>query len=314
MIKKGVVMGTFSRDEIEAAFAEFRRRGVGEHDWKGWAELFTDDALYEEHHLGTFHGSAEISEWLQREMANYPSMTLWIEWYEIDGDHICFYIWNNLPDPKGGSERYGFPNTTILRYAGDGKFDWEADFYNPADAEAVFRRWLEAGGRKSTPPDRSLQGIPGWSPEPSSVPHPRDEVERELLAYRARGAHAVATGDWNQWADQFSDDARYLEHHYGRFSGQSEIRDWINGVMQPFPSMEFPLKLAVISGNRVCGIFPNVLPDPTGGDGYYGFDVNVILHYAGDGKWSYEEDVYNPVEAQAAIGAWVAAGGTIPGA
>ena len=24
---------------------------------------------------------------------------------------------------------------------------------------------------------------------------------------------AVETGDWNQWADQFTTDARYLEHH-----------------------------------------------------------------------------------------------------
>ncbi len=239
-------------------------------------------------------------------------MTLWIEWADIEDDLICFYIWNNLPDPTGGTTRYGFPNTTVLRYAGDGKFDWEADFYNPADAGKVFRAWLEAGGRKSTPQDRSLEGIAGWAPEPVATVHTREEVERELEAYRARGALAVATGDWNQWADQFTPDAKYLEHHYGRFDGQADIRAWITGVMQPFPTMEFPIKLATIQGNRVCAVIPNVLPDPKGGDAYYGFDVNVILHYAGDGKWSYEEDVYNPTEAQAAVKAWVEAGGIIP--
>jgi hypothetical protein len=40
--------------------------------------------------------------------------------------------------------------------------------------------------------------------------------------------------------------------------------------------------------------------------------VNSILHYAGNGKWSYEEDVYNPREAQAVVEAWIAAGGVIP--
>ena len=50
------------------------------------------------------------------------------------------------------------------------------------------------------------------------------------------------------------------------------------------------------------------------GEGYFGFDVNTILHYAGNGKWSYEEDVYSPIEAQAAITSWIKAGGVIPGA
>lgn len=302
----------FEAAEVAAAFEDFCRRGVGTHDWPAWAAIFTDDALYEEHFMGTYHGTTEISEWIVAAMADYPSMSLWMEWVAIEGDHICFYIWNNLPDPKGGTERYGFPNTTVLRYAGDGKFDWEADFYNPADAEKVFVAWLTAGGRKHTLLDRSIEGIDGWAPEPSAEVFPRDEIEREFQAYRDRGSLAVTTGDWNQWADQFTEDARYLEHHYGRFEGQAAIREWITGVMQPFPTMEFPLKVAVIVGNRVCAVIPNVLPDPAGGDAYFGFDVNVVLHYAGNGKWSYEEDVYNPREAQAVITDWVAAGGVIP--
>ncbi len=311
-VSQHIAASGFERAEVANAFAEFQRRGVGTHDWPAWGAIFTDDALYEEHHLGRFHGVTEISDWIVSTMADYPSMTLWIEWAAIDGDHVCFYIWNNLPDPTGGTTRYGFPNTTVLRYAGDGKFDWEADFYNPVDAEKVFVAWLNAGGRKHTAPDRSLTGVDGWAAEPSATVYPRDEVEREFEAYRGRGRLAVATGDWDQWADQFTDDARYLEHHYGRFEGQSAIRAWITGVMKPFPTMEFPLKVAVIEGNRVAAIIPNVLPDPTGGDGYFAFDVNVILHYAGNGKWSYEEDVYNPREAEAVVGAWIAAGGVMP--
>jgi predicted SnoaL-like aldol condensation-catalyzing enzyme len=302
----------FERAEVEAAFADFCRRGVGSYDWPGWASIFTEDALYEEHFMGTFHGAATITEWIVAAMKDYPAMSLWMEWVAIEDDHICFYIWNNLPDPTGGTERYGFPNTTMLRYAGHGKFDWEADFYNPADAEKVFVAWLTAGGRKHTPMNRSLEGIEGWLPEPSTEAFSREEIEREFEAYRARGRLAVETGDWDQWADQFTDDARYLEHHYGRFEGQAAIRAWITGVMKPFPMMAFPLKVAVIEGNRVGAIIPNVLPDPSGGDGYFGFDVNVVLHYAGNGKWSYEEDVYNPREAQDVITAWIAAGGVIP--
>lgn len=303
----------FSRQEVEEAFAEFRRRGEQGHDWPAWAALFTDDALYQEHHLGTFHGQKAIEEWIVQVMADYAAMTLWIDWYQIEDDKVWFMIWNNLPDPTGEGRSFQFPNATILRYAGDGKFDWEADFYNPADAERVFKEWLQAGGRRSTPQDRSLKGIEGWAPDPPALGTPREEVEREFLKYRERGRIAVETGDWNQWADQFTEDARYLEHHYGRFEGREGIREWINGVMQPFPTMEFPVATYSIEGNRVCALIPNELPDPKGGDATYGFDVFVVLHYAGNGQWSYEEDVYNPREAEDVIRRWVAAGGSLPG-
>jgi ketosteroid isomerase-like protein len=305
---------SFSRQEIEDAFAEYRRRGEEQHDWAGWADLFTDDALYVEHYLGTFEGRDAIKTWIVDCMAQYPAMSLHIDWYVIDeaSGRVAFYIWNNLPDPTGTGKRYAFPNTTLLQYAGGGKWSHEADFYNPADAKRVWMEWFGDGGRLDTAPDKSLRGIDGWHP---AVPEPaaaRDEVEREFLAYRARGDLAVATGDWHQWADQFTDDARYLEHHYGRFASQDEIRSWITATMGPFPDMTFPVDHYIIEGNRVMALIPNVLPDPTGGDERYAFDVHVILHYAGNGRWAYEEDVYNPDEAGEVVGRWVAAGGIIP--
>jgi hypothetical protein len=287
---------------------------VQEHDWPAWAEMFTDDARYEEHNLGVFEGKAAISTFIVDIMKEYPAMTLWIEWSVIDGDRIGFYIWNNLPDPTGTGKRYGFPNTTFLQYGGDGKFSFEADYYNPADAERVFKEWLSDGGRRDTPQDRSLRGIEGWNPEPPQPAHPREEVEAEFEKYRQRAALAVETGDWDQWSDQFTDDANYREHHYGYFNSGAEIRAWIKSVMQPFPTMEFPPSFALIDGNRVSTLIPNILPAPEGDDGYYGFDVNTILHYAGNGKWSFEEDVYSPAEAQGAIDRWIAAGGVIPSA
>jgi ketosteroid isomerase-like protein len=307
-------MGTFERNEIEAAFEEYRKRAEpsAQTDWAHWAELFTEDALYVEHHLGTFRGRQAITDWIVSCMADYSAMTTWIEWHQIEDDRICFYVWNNLPDPTGEGRHFQFPNTTILTYAGNGQFSEQHDFYNPADAEKVFTDWIAAGGRRNTRQDKSLRGIPGYQPDVPTPTHPREEVERELHIYRERGNKAVATGDWNQWADQFTDDAYYLEHHYGRFAGQAAIREWILGVMQPFPDMVFPITWYSIEGNRVCCLIPNVLPDPKGGPDGFGFDVNTILHYAGNGKWAYEEDVYNPKEAERVVGAWIAAGGVIP--
>jgi predicted SnoaL-like aldol condensation-catalyzing enzyme len=305
-------MTAFPRQEVEEAWAEFQRRGVQTQDWAGWADLFTDDALYEEHNLGVFHGRDEIKSFIVNTMKDYPEMTLWIEWAVINDNRIGFYIWNNLPDPTGTGQRFGFPNTTFLEYAGNGKFSFEGDYYNPADAERVFRSWLDAGGERTTPQDPSLRGIDDWNPEPPAPAYPRDEVEAAFAKYRERAALAVATGDWDQWADQFTDDAHYREHHYGYFRSGAEIRAWIKSVMQPFPTMEFPVSSYLIDGNLVTALIPNVLPAPAGDSGYYGFDVNTILHYAGDGKWSFEEDVYSPKEAEDVVKKWIAAGGVMP--
>ena len=304
-------MAVYELAEVEAAWTEFQKRGVQNEDWPAWANMFTADALYEEHNMGIFHGQSAIENFIIPTMKQYPSMTLWIEWAAIDGDHIAFYIWNNLPDPTGTGQRFGFPNTTFLTYGGDGKFSYEGDYYNPADAERVFGEWIKAGGRKHTPQDHTLRGIDGWAPDVPTPTCPREEVEAEFFNYRSRGDLAVATGNWDQWGDQFTDDAHYREHHYGCFSSQTEIRAWITSVMQPFPSMTFPTKWITIDGNRVNALIPNILPAPDGDDGYYGFDVHVILHYAGNGRWSYEEDVYSPKEAGEVVARWLAAGGTI---
>ena len=300
------------REEVEAAFAEFLRRGVGEEDWPAWADVFTDEASYIEHNLGRFHGSKEIAEWIIPTMADFPSMTLWVEWSMIEGDRVVFYIWNNLPDPAGGGRHFQFPNATVIEYAGDGKWGLEEDYYNPNSARDVVVDWLKSGGTKETPRDPSLTGIADWAPAVPVPAAPRAEVEAEFERYVERGQIAVATGNWDQWADQFTEDARYFEHHYGKFNGREEIRSWIKGVMQPFPDMDFPVEWRMIDGNRVVMRCQNRLADPTGGDAPYQFPTLVILHYAGAGKWSYEEDVYNPDEAPAVIEAWVAAGGTLP--
>src|SRR6266550_139452 len=165
----------FPREEIEAAFAEFRKRGEQDHDWEAWADLFTDDALYEEHYLGIFHGRAQIRDFITSTMSNYAGFSCWVEWYFIDGNRISMYLWNNWADPAGQGRRFGFPNTTFLEYAGDGKFKWEADYYNPDEAERVFKSWLDAGGRRTAAPDHSLRGIDDWAPSPPTPAHPREE-------------------------------------------------------------------------------------------------------------------------------------------
>ena len=81
--------------------------------------------------------------------------------------------------------------------------------------------------------------------------------------------------------------------------------------MIPVPMMEFPVEWRVFEGNRVVYYPWQVMPDPTGGKEVYRFSCVTILEYAGDGLWSYQEDLYNPTEGADTIGRWIAAGGEL---
>jgi hypothetical protein len=141
----------------------------------------------------------------------------------------------------------------------------------------------------------------------------RAELEEALRTYNAARDQACASGDWSRWADLFTDDAEYLEHAYGTFKGRAAIRDWIVKVMAPFPTMTFPQDWVAYDEARGAIVFQcqNRLPHPTDPAGPpFQFPNWTRLVYAGDGKFSSEEDVYNPArDANRVIGAWLQAGG-----
>ena len=125
----------------------------------------------------------------------------------------------------------------------------------------------------------------------------REEVQSEFEKYVARGT----TGDWSAWADQFTEDADYVEHAMGTFHGREEIRKWITETMASVSGMSFPYDWHVIDGDRVVMYCWNIFDPLPGMTGEYKFAVVTILRYAGDGQWSYEEDVYNEKEAEAVL-------------
>jgi hypothetical protein len=117
------------------------------------------------------------------------------------------------------------------------------------------------------------------------------------------------SGDWNAWADLHSEDGLWVEHHLGTFEGREAIREAILKVMRPVPMMVFPVGWYVIEGNRVVYYPWQVMPDPKGGDEIYRFGCVTILEYAGNGLFSYQEDLYNPREADEVMKRWREAGG-----
>lgn len=126
----------------------------------------------------------------------------------------------------------------------------------------------------------------------------RQEVEAALVRYFDLAGKAATSGDWNAWADLFTEDAVYVEHAYGIFRGREAIRNWVTTVTGAAPTeLRMSAEWHVID-NDLCIVYAsNWKPAPDGGTPYQ-FNAVAILCYAGEGKWCYEEDLYNAVEAK----------------
>jgi SnoaL-like domain len=126
-----------------------------------------------------------------------------------------------------------------------------------------------------------------------------EEISEAYAAVHARVQGYVDSGDWSGFADNFTEDAEYVEHAFGTFRGRDEIRAWSVRTMTTFPGgtmTGFPLAWQVVdalSSRLVCEV-RNLMPDP--GDGTRLEEPNItIMTYAGDGLFSRAEDVYNPL-------------------
>jgi hypothetical protein len=141
-------MGRWTRQEIEDAFEAYQAAGLKagtSGDWSGWADCFTEDATWVEHHYGTFGGREAIRKRIQEAMSTYPGNVMPhfpIEWYIVDEDRgwIVCQVWNRLADPGDGTVFQAY-NFTLLKYAGHGLFSYEEDIYNPAAFGKVIFEW-----------------------------------------------------------------------------------------------------------------------------------------------------------------------------
>ena len=125
----------------------------------------------------------------------------------------------------------------------------------------------------------------------------RKEIEEAFEHYQRVALEAGKTGDWNAWADLFTEDCTYVEHQFGTFGGREAIRRFWNKVMKRYPNCEvkyYPVEWYIIDEERgwvACYVW-NRMSDP--GDGSLHQAGNMtLLKYAGNGQWLYEEDAYD---------------------
>jgi hypothetical protein len=138
-------MGRFGREELEGAFRHYWQTGAVGEDWAGFAALFTPDALYLEHVLGVRRGPEEIRAWLEPTMERYCELYTVYEWHMVDpeAERIVVYMQNRRDHPSGKGA-IDFAGLTILHYAGDGRFDFEEDFWAVPAAQKAFKDYAAA--------------------------------------------------------------------------------------------------------------------------------------------------------------------------
>jgi hypothetical protein len=142
------VTGPFEAAEITEAYAVFHGHVHGfaaSGEWDGFADLFTEDAVYDEHAFGVLHGRDEIREWSVRTMTSFPGSVMTgfpLAWQVVDAptSRLICEVRNLMPDPGDGSA-HEESNLTIMTYAGDGMFSREEDVYNPTRFTRMSVRW-----------------------------------------------------------------------------------------------------------------------------------------------------------------------------
>lgn len=126
----------------------------------------------------------------------------------------------------------------------------------------------------------------------------RQAVEHYLEVRRKIEAGQLG---WEALADLFTEDATYIDPAWGRFVGREAIARFQRDSMQGLEDWSFPIEWITIDGNRVIIKFWNRLPGRRPDGSYYQAPGIQVLIYAGNGKFSFDEDLLNMVHVMELI-------------
>jgi len=126
--------------------------------------------------------------------------------------------------------------------------------------------------------------------------HSAEEVQGAYARYleERRRVEAGEVG-WDALAAFFTDDATFIDPAWGRVEGIAAIREFLVESMAGLEDWSFPHEWTAVDGDRLVARWWNRLPGQRPDGSYYQAPGISIMVYAGDGKFSYEEDLLNMV-------------------
>ena len=126
--------------------------------------------------------------------------------------------------------------------------------------------------------------------------HPPEEILSTYQRY-VETRNRVEAGEvpWDALAAFFTDDATFIDPAWGRVEGIAAIREFLVESMVGLEDWEFPHEWAMVDGDRLIARWQNRLPGRRPDGTPYEAPGYSYLVYAGDGRFSYEEDLLNMV-------------------
>jgi hypothetical protein len=127
------------------------------------------------------------------------------------------------------------------------------------------------------------------------MPFPRSEVAQAVERYHQL-RRRIDAGDepgFEVLGDLYTEDAVYIDTAWGRIEGREAITRWLKDSMVGLGDWLFPVEFTAIEGDNVVVKWTQIMPGKRPDGSSYTQSGYSRLIYAGDGRFSYEEDVYN---------------------
>ena len=159
-------MASYPIEEVENAFRTYWQTGAVGENWDAWADLFTEDARYVEHVLGSMNGREAIRQWIRPIMAQYGELYTVYEWHLADPSGRVVVYMQNRRDHPGGQGVLDFPGITILQYAGGGKWSMEEDYWAVPAAYKMTEEY-ETACKQTDPDHRDKRTRGNWGNGPA---------------------------------------------------------------------------------------------------------------------------------------------------
>lgn len=124
--------------------------------------------------------------------------------------------------------------------------------------------------------------------------YPDSEIRAAYDSYvEQRSKVEAGEAPWDSLADWFTDDATFIDPAWGRVEGLTAIREFLVESMAGLEGWTFPRQWTAVTGNRLISCWQNRLPGARADGTPYEAPGVSIMEYAGDRRFSREEDILN---------------------